>query len=497
MEWNRRFYILLAATTALRFAYLFLSPLDLVPDEAYYWDWSRQLDWGYYSKPPLIAWIIALSTRTLGSSAAMVRLPAVLLGAIGLLAVFLLARRMYDSRTGFWAAVASAASPGSAALGFIMTIDAPLVVFWCCALYLFWRGIEGKSGSVLFWCGLSAAIGLGLLSKQMMAVFIVLMFLFFIVSREDRHHLGTIRPYLFSGLSLLALLPPLWWNTRHGWITLQHTAHHFEGARQNFIATFGDFIGGQLLVVSPVTWVLFAVAATVLLFRIKSLDRRARYLLCFSIASLIVFLIMSFRQKIQPNWPAAYYPAGMILLAAWACGHLSAGPRSDAWRRYFRQGTAVGAVIALLVYILPFVAAAAPSFPGARAVSRLQGWQEMGRNAARFFGAVPAPGKTFVLSLNRQITSELAFYMPGQPRVYSWRFPNGIVTSQYDIWDGPPTGLDALIVVPAKQEFDPERFSEYFESIEKIGEDAGTARERNNKYFLGKSLRRWPGLRPD
>ena len=61
MDWNKRFFLLLAFATALRVVYLFTAPLDLVADEAYYWDWSRQLDWGYFSKPPLIAWIIALS----------------------------------------------------------------------------------------------------------------------------------------------------------------------------------------------------------------------------------------------------------------------------------------------------------------------------------------------------------------------------------------------------------------------------------------------------
>src|SRR4051794_24778983 len=57
--------ILLAA--ALRAAFLLLDcPLDLAPDEAHYWDWSRHLDWNYYSKGPLVAWIIGASCWLLG-----------------------------------------------------------------------------------------------------------------------------------------------------------------------------------------------------------------------------------------------------------------------------------------------------------------------------------------------------------------------------------------------------------------------------------------------
>src|SRR5271157_2283706 len=106
MDWNKRFFLLLVLVTVFRLVYLIAAPLDLAADEAYYWDWSRQLDWGYFSKPPMVAWIIALFSRTIGSTTAIVRLPAVLLGTISTLEIFLLARRMYDSRTAFWAAAA-------------------------------------------------------------------------------------------------------------------------------------------------------------------------------------------------------------------------------------------------------------------------------------------------------------------------------------------------------------------------------------------------------
>ena len=207
MDWNKRFFLLLALTTVFRLVYLLVAPLDLAADEAYYWDWSRQLDWGYFSKPPMVAWIIALFSRTIGSSPAVVRLPAVLLGAVSALVLFLLARRMYDSRTAFWAAAAGMASPGASALGFIMTIDAPLLCFWSLALYMFWAALEKREGGSREWFALAAAIGLGLLSKQVMGAFIVLMFVFAVVSRDDRYLLKSRRPYLFSLLGLAAFDP--------------------------------------------------------------------------------------------------------------------------------------------------------------------------------------------------------------------------------------------------------------------------------------------------
>ena len=55
-------------------------PLDLAPDEAHYWQWSRHLDASYYSKGPLVAWLIRASCELLGDNVLAVRLPAVICG---------------------------------------------------------------------------------------------------------------------------------------------------------------------------------------------------------------------------------------------------------------------------------------------------------------------------------------------------------------------------------------------------------------------------------
>lgn len=60
--------LLIAGLTLVRLVTLFSTPLELYPDEAQYWLWSRTLDFGYYSKPPVIAWAIWATTK-LGSDA--------------------------------------------------------------------------------------------------------------------------------------------------------------------------------------------------------------------------------------------------------------------------------------------------------------------------------------------------------------------------------------------------------------------------------------------
>ena len=72
----------------LRLAVLIGGPLEIGPDEAQYWRWSRTLDFGYYSKPPLIAWVIRLSTDACGLSEFCIRLPSPLIHAATAFAVF-------------------------------------------------------------------------------------------------------------------------------------------------------------------------------------------------------------------------------------------------------------------------------------------------------------------------------------------------------------------------------------------------------------------------
>src|SRR5437870_1267637 len=80
-------------------------PLDLAPDEAHYWDWSRHLDWSYYSKGPLVAWLIRLacelfggwSEALVGNQMLAVRLPALLCGVLLLLSLYVLTVQSFGS----------------------------------------------------------------------------------------------------------------------------------------------------------------------------------------------------------------------------------------------------------------------------------------------------------------------------------------------------------------------------------------------------------------
>ena len=47
---------------------IYFTDFDLYGDEAQYWLWSQALDFGYYSKPPLLAWFLNGYSSIFGSS---------------------------------------------------------------------------------------------------------------------------------------------------------------------------------------------------------------------------------------------------------------------------------------------------------------------------------------------------------------------------------------------------------------------------------------------
>jgi undecaprenyl-diphosphatase len=461
---------LIALLATFRLIYLFLVPLDLVHDEAYYWDWSRQLDWGYYSKPPMIAWLIALATQLGGSTAIVVRLPAVLIGTVGLYLVYLLGARLYGPKVGFFGTLICAVTPGNAALSLLMTIDVPLLLFWMLTIYALWRYLEQGSDRAIWLLTAIAACGLGFLSKQTMAAAFAATGLFLVVSPADRHQWRRPGPYVWVVGAVAFLAPVVWWNAQHAWITLQHTSQHFEVASTSLprrLIRCAEFVLGQVGVLSPVTCGLTLATLMAACFAFRRLGRRERFLLCFSAAPLFGVFCLSLLRRVEPNWPAVFYPTAIILMVAWAVEHV---PLRVVFRREnaLRNAITVGLICTLITYAVPFLSETL-NLQQARLdpTVRLQGWSELGRVVSDQLQQLPNPQRTFVIvTTDRAATSELAFYLEGQPTVFLWT-GSPHVDTQYDIWGGPRqrAGWDAAILTRPNQPV-PAQLATAFQRIE-------------------------------
>ena len=59
---------------------LYGAQIELIPEETYYWNYSRHLDIGYLDHPPMVAWLIKLGTLLFGDTEFGVRFGALCCG---------------------------------------------------------------------------------------------------------------------------------------------------------------------------------------------------------------------------------------------------------------------------------------------------------------------------------------------------------------------------------------------------------------------------------
>lgn len=461
----------LLALTVFHLWFIGSGRWPLAPDEAHYWEWSRRLDWSYYSKGPMVAYLIALGTRLGGHTEFWVRLPAVVLGT-GLAGIaYFLARRIFQSeRAGFLSVVLLSLMPLYVAGSVLMTIDSPFVFCWGLAGLLLCRAVQRRSeGS---WYGAGIAFGLGLLSKYTMLMLLPSVLVWLLASPKLRPWLRRREPYEAALLGLLIFSPVIVWNARHAWLSGRHVLIQ-AGAGDSRASLIGgpEFFGSQLLVVSPFLFVLLLLGVG---WAWREGIRQGRddllLLACLSAPVFLFFQGWSFITKVQANWAAHAYFTAAVAAAGWSGTWPARGERRRATTRL--NALLLASIILPAVLLLVAFVPDSLGFFGARVPAavdlvskRLRGWPELGQAVSEVTRSSPQP--LFLLSDRYQIAGELAFYVEGNPRVYNANF--GRRMNQYDLWGGWETleGRDALFVTYGAGEA-PEEFRRAFRHVERV-----------------------------
>jgi 4-amino-4-deoxy-L-arabinose transferase-like glycosyltransferase len=423
------------AVTALRLVWLASSRTDLYPDEAQYWLWSLHPAFGYYSKPPIVAWLIALTTGLFGDSELAVRLSAPLLHFGTALVTFAIARRLYDARIAAWSAVTYATLPGVSASSIIMSTDAPLLLCWAVALYAFLRAREEDGGR--WWLVVGAAAGFGLLAKYAMAYWLISALLYLLVFRDEWRHLGR-----FLGAAALALViyaPNFVWNLTHGFVSYHHTEAN-ASLHGSLIHPehFLEFFGSQFGVFGPLLFA--ALVAMVLLGRRTLAERRAVLLATFALPTLAMMLVVSFLSRAHPNWAAPAYVSATVLVVAWLVTHA---------RTVIVAASIALNVVAAVVLLEAHAAAAAVGYELPAKydlLHRLRGWRRLGEVVSGLLSAHPG---VHLMADDREEMAALLYYVRPHPfDALKWNGDDGKVHDQFDLTADPASyvGADFLLV---------------------------------------------------
>jgi hypothetical protein len=486
-------YGLIALVCLAHGLYLFHGcPLELAPDEAHYWDWSRNLDSCYYSKGPLVAWLIrgscelfgSVATEWTGTAMPAVRIPAIVCFALLMVGIHELFRRILGAS---WALVGVAFGltlPPVQALGTLMTIDPPFLAAWA------W-GCVGLHAALMDrrrwgWPLVSVAILLGFWAKATIILLPVGSALFLICSPEHRRKHGKAA---FAWLALgcfAGLFPILEWNARHDWVGFRHTAGHAVGnSAEEGLRWWGPL---EFLLVQ---WcLLMGLSACLLIWGLRryhpfhaATNDALRLCWCLTIVPFAVFGVASALSRGQPNWPAPAYLSGALLAVRVYHDKIAGSTSRSArvWRAAMLISALMGTLMSLAIHhpslYRPLLASWLPSATVERPIPlrrldptcRLAGWRQlaaaidrMSDERERLDGVRPV-----IAVMNWNVAGEIGFYAAGNPTVYSFGALAGERHTQYDLWRPNPIA-DAQVFEGRTFLYVGERFPEWTGRFDRV-----------------------------
>jgi 4-amino-4-deoxy-L-arabinose transferase-like glycosyltransferase len=290
---------------------------ELGNDEVYYRLYANPLQWNYFDHPPMVGWLIRLSTfNLLADTAFTIRLGAILCGALATWIMYLCGKRLNGAYAGFLSALLYTSSIyGSIIAGIFILPDSPQMVCWIAALYLLIKITESKiltnksvNNILLF----GIVTGIGMLCK------IHTIFLWFglglFVLIYNKAWLNHWVLYVSAGITVLFFVPVIWWNIQNNFITFL-----FHGKRVD-VASGGldiegalTFIGGQVLYCNPIIFFVILYALWHRHYGIRQHQKKILLLVALPLIGLAT--AVSLFKNLLPHWTGPAY-ASLILLTA-------------------------------------------------------------------------------------------------------------------------------------------------------------------------------------
>jgi hypothetical protein len=292
------------------------SRIGLTDDEAYYWVWSRHLALSYFDHPAMVAWLIRISCSIFGETPLGVRFFAILFFVLSGVTLWSLASAMFNRRVAVVATALFAFAPIFSVGSLMMVPDAPVTFFRLFGLLIAWKIFGESKDSLRMWGLLGLTVGLGILSKYTIAIFVGSLFMFVMSEANLRARLKSRGVLVALSVAAVAMIPIFVWNIQNDWLSLrfQLIDRQVNGGGANF-TRWGQFwmaqlvsIGAPLLLTCMAMWV-------VSLSRWS--DRRWRFLFFFSFPCFALFCVQSLFATFRPHWAAPSYLVLFIAVAFW------------------------------------------------------------------------------------------------------------------------------------------------------------------------------------
>lgn len=297
---------------------IYLGTTELIPDEAYYWNYKEHLSIGYLDHPPMIAWVIWLGTEIFGDNEFGVRFFPYLCGLISLYFIYQLTLLLFDKTSAYISLLITSILPFTVATGFLATTDSLQIMLWSIGLYLVANIAINKSAAS--WLALGLCIGAGMLSKYSMALFALAVIILLCINSSLRTWWKHPVLYLSGIIAVLVFTPTIYWNANNDW-----SSFAFQTTRRldrDTVSSTHYLILHVLILLSPAI-TLFLINAYKNLHTLVS-DKVAgsclqktyiQYFWVFTLAPLSVYLYFSLNHYPRFHWTAPIWLVAIPVLA--------------------------------------------------------------------------------------------------------------------------------------------------------------------------------------
>jgi 4-amino-4-deoxy-L-arabinose transferase-like glycosyltransferase len=428
-------FIVLALLTLWRIFQISLNDYNLSFDEAQYWHWSNFLSFGYFSKPPVVAWVIALFTSIFGEGETFVRMGSAVAHMLTAISLYFTAKELYSKRAGFYSAIVFATIPGVSFSSMLISTDPFLMCFWGWALFAFVKAM--KNDEWKNWILLGVFLGFGMLSKYAMIAFLLSMVIYIPWAKKDETLNISYSKMAFSFFISVAIYTPNFlWNASNHFVSYVHT-----GANANLKGSYFhpdkalEFIGSQFGVFG-----LFFAVLLFLMFKIKDqifIDSqsemieksapisRAKLLYSFSLPLVIIMTIEGFLSRANANWAAAAYVSASMLVTCYLLQNKKLV--------LIKSLVAIHMILAVFLYNADGIIKATNIELNKKTdiAKRLRGWDDFSKEVSKI--AKENENATLLFD-ERKIITPVLYYMKPHPFENAAKFNvNGIIQDHYDL----------------------------------------------------------------
>ena len=333
---NNYLFLLIFIIFCIRIIGLYFSPLEVQGDEAQYWYWSTYFDWGYYSKPPLVAWIIGIFTSTFGNSIFILKLPSLLAHFLTSFVLFNLSKAFNrNTEESLWLSITYLLFFAVSLSSNIISTDPFLLLFWSSSLLFFKICLNKKSIKNIILT--SIFVALGFYAKYAMIYFFLSSVVLISFTDNKKELVKSI--LIISFFVLIFISPHLYWVYSTNWVTFIHTGDNFNwnASLYNFEQLI-NFIVSQFFISTPIILFIFIKQFA----KTKKFIQSYSFEIAFSLPILVLITAQSFISRANANWSSVAF-IGVTMIAV--------NILYKNYKKIFLLNTALGLVVLILISV--------------------------------------------------------------------------------------------------------------------------------------------------